>query len=96
MWELSLEIDNNWYCIDCSSNFNCTNCNVMNQLVDSRYKIISILELPVVQNESVIIKSDNNENKKNKTIAPVCWTCWNTMKISTRKKWAKYWCTCRY
>lgn len=96
MSELSFEIDKNWYCIDCSLNFNCTNCNVMNQLVDSRYKIISILELAIEQNESQIIESDNKENKKTYTIAPVCWTCWRVMKKSNRKKWAKYWCTCRY
>ncbi len=88
MSEIVNDIDNNWYCANCLVNYNCLNCDVMNQLVESRYMLINILEDKKIQNNDINI---------NKTLDyPICWTCGKVMKKSKRKKWAKYWCTCRH
>lgn len=96
MIKTSPDIDNTWYCSNCPVNYSCLNCEVMNQLVDSRYKLISVIEEVLDYNKSNNINQVNiKEQSDAKNYVPICWNCWKKMRISKNKKWAKYWCNCR-
>lgn len=84
-----IEFDLNWYCQNCESSHDCLNCEVMNLLIDSRYNILSTLDLKSSCEDNINTSSDLQD------YIPFCWSCWNKMIKSTRKKWEKYWCSCR-
>lgn len=82
-----LELDNEWFCIDCI-NHNCINCDVMNNL-------LVIEEQEKTKKEVIdILKSDKKE-EKNKNIT-YC-DCWEKMIKSKFSNWPLYWCPiCRW
>ncbi|MDP2090418.1 MAG: hypothetical protein Q8K30_02370 [Candidatus Gracilibacteria bacterium] len=96
MIKTSPDIDNTGYCSNCPVNYSCLNCEVMNQLVDSRYKLISVIEEVLDYNKSNNINQVNiKEQSDAKNYVPICGNCGKKMRISKNKKGAKYWCNCR-
>lgn len=78
-----LEIDNEWYCVNCEADHNCVNCDLMNVIFDeikrNKNKVFSVINKRELQ---------NNQNN------PICFDCWKTMIKSKFKKWPQYWCPC--
>lgn len=77
-----VKINNEWYCDDCITNHNCTNCKAMIKFIktETRQKV-----------DIIIGESEENINKTN---IPACWDCWEKMLENKSKKWPAYWCPC--
>ena len=69
-----IKIDENWYCEDCKTNYNCNNCKVMDFLIE-RY---------IIEYNKKLLKNIENKN------ICTCWNKKWKNSIMCRECYSKY------